>query len=281
MKDVSPFTAAAPEGLKLARPPISVAIWQLVFAPEAALRSFEVAAAFHGKTKDVWPLFSRGESRTVNVGPDGANVVSEPVWQFQDPEGQWKAALASGMLVIESRSYGGRTEFLRRIGRLLDALGDTARPSGVLRHGMRFVNQVPLPTGPAAAAAIFADGMFAVPSVSLSGAAMHAAHELGGQTKEGGRMLLRWGVVPPGGSHDMALAPPQPVSSCFLDVDTFFDTTGAVRPFDPSVLSHEAAGLATRCVAAFRWAVSDAFVEEASVPAISQQGVWRAAASLH
>lgn len=283
MKDVSPFTAADPAGLKLARSPVSAAIWQLLFPPVEPLKDFEAAAAFHGKIKDVWPMFSRGESRTINVGPDGPMMTSESVWLFQDPEGKWKASLASGAMVIETGVYGGRTEFLNRIDGLLSALAATARPSGVLRHGMRFVNRVPLPTGAAAAAAVFADGMFAAPAVSLSGASMpmHCAHEMAGQTVEGGRLMMRWGVMPPGGTHDPSLAPPLSVSSCFLDVDAFHDSGGVPRLFDPAVLSHEASGLASRCAAAFRWAVSDAFVAEMSVPAVSQQGVWRASASLH
>lgn len=278
----NPFQPFQAESLNLVRNDLSRVLCQVAFPSLASIADLSFVGAFQQAIKATYPTLVPEQMNTVNIGPQGAQMVAEPVWRFHDAQQVWRVSLMSAALVLETRTYVSRSDFMRRLSPLLDALGQHVRPAQVARIGVRYINHVRL-ASPADAASVFRQGVVGealLAAASIPGA-RHMLNEIAGELPDGGMATARWAILPPGGTHDGNVMPPMPVTSCMLDIDSFVDWNAAPRPFDPSAVLSEAKRLAGHGNGFFRWAVSDGHLKELSVPEYRQPGVWQATAQFH
>ena len=77
---------------------------------------------------------------------------------------------------------------------------------------------------------------------------------------EEGNLLVRYGMVPPGVSHDPQMMEPIKEKSWVLDVDSF-STKCNGRDFTAPVIQEELSKVSGRAYAFFRWSVKPKFME--------------------
>lgn len=277
----SPFDAPEPESSNLVRNDLSRVLCQVIFPPVASITDLSLVGAFQQAIKASYPVLVPEQMNSVNLTPQGAQMAAETIWRFHDPEQVWRASLMANAVTLETRTYVSKTDFLRRLSVLLECLGEHVKPSHAVRIGVRYVNHMRL-ASPADAASVFRPGVIgeAVLAAAAAPGARHTLTEMNGELPGGGMTTARWAILPPGGTHDAALMPPMPETSCMLDIDSFV-SVAEPNPFDPWAVLDEAKRLAGRCNAFFRWAVSDAYLQQLAVPEYRQPGVWKAAAKLH
>lgn len=270
-----PVNGPEPEALVLAKPPLARVLCQVTYPTILSAQDRSFIAPFQEAIRAAYPLLKQEFVQNVNIGPQGPKVSNDVIWRFLDPLEIWRVTLAPSALTVETRIYSSRTEFMRRLDALLEALAGTIRPSHMSRVGIRYVNHFPVVTR-ADAASVFREGLIGsgIMAASTASSALHMVSEMAAVLEEGGTLFSRWGILPPGGSHDQGLMTPVSVHSCFLDIDGFEDWQAAPRQFDPHALSANARRLAGRCHTFFRWAVSEKFLAGNSISSFEQAGVW-------
>ena len=83
--------------------------------------------------------------------------------------------------------------------------------------------------------------------------------EISSATKEG-KIIARYGLVPPKFSHDPNMAPAVDVKSWVLDMDSH-SANCAGQSFEAQMLHTELDKVAARAYAFFRWSVTEKFLE--------------------
>ena len=193
----------------------------------------------------------------VTLGPDGAaNQRKGSVWRFGDDPDGWEVALAPEFVALATHRYTSRSDFMGRLGALLEAFDAWLQPARARRVGVRYIDRIgganlesidrlvrrevlgPLQTGDPP------DGYL---EQTLTDSRYRFADESG--------MRARWGVLPPRATFDPAIEPwDEP--SWVLDIDAWLDE----RPFDPDDIRRQVQLLSDRIYRYFRWAVTGDFL---------------------
>lgn len=98
--------------------------------------------AIHGDL----PIPQEEQQVSVNIGPSGPSTQQAVRQRYSTRDRVTSAVLGRDVLVLETTSYPGWTEFRERFVRLLEALESVRRPDGVLRIGIRFIDEIRVPS---------------------------------------------------------------------------------------------------------------------------------------
>lgn len=251
------FGPSRPRRTELRRAPLTGVIAQLRFPEIFSIQKKEFTAAFQEKVRNSYPFAEEQHALSVQMGDGAPSIKNATRWKFSDPEKIWTISLAPDFLALETKVYTSRPDFAERLRYILDAMNATIRPTIVTRTGVRYVNRIREPE------IDFLRELFRaeIGSFSSSPLKKHIEHSLTEalcRTQEG-KLLLRWGLMPAGASHDLGLAPPIESVSWIFDLDSFVDQQSV--PFEPKLLTETAHALATRINTFFYWAAQDKLLE--------------------
>lgn len=259
-----PFHGQSPERVQLISGPLVRVLGQIQFPKIIKIGSEQHIGDFQEAVREVFPFIERSATKSLHLGfgvsDVQGNVAEEVAWHLFDPSKQWRVSLNPSALTLETFAYTLRQEFLDRFRFLVGALGRTIRPTIATRAGFRYVNRLARPEhvqdleGLVNAALV---GLLSAPmrdEVDLSISQAQCA------TREG-RLLVRWGWLPIGATHDPATAPPVNARSWILDIDSFTTMDPPMEGFHEEELIGKINVMADRAYAFFRWSVTDKFIE--------------------
>jgi len=205
----------------------------------------------------------RRASQTLEVdlsaAPGAVEQKTKPVRIFADTSQQWQLTVTESAIALETTAYASRDDFCTRAHEIFDAVTEVSTPPVVDRVGLRYVdlfqeaaldnlhNYVVPPLR--VLHGLIGDGLSLEYSVSDSVIVLGVDE----------RLKVRSGLLPAGSGFDPTL-PPLPRPSWIFDLDVF--TLQAGFPFDVSVLDERLRRYASHVYSFFRWATTDALVED-------------------
>lgn len=246
-----------------ARPPyegprlIERVIAMIAFTPIAQLgvKDSEFAAAFQEMIRHDYPHLETVADTFINVKFEGGIVSSLPEerrkWLYRDIAMQWTVSLTQDALFLEGTKdgYSSWPNFVERLSRLVGALQSTAKPSHVLRLGVRYLNT---------AKAEDENDPRLICAQQLKSLTGNADVKLADlfwvmDTNEG-ELLLRSGVMPPNSSYDHAMFMQRDHKTWYLDIDV---VNNDMIDFEPQKIEDQLRRQACRAHAIYCWAMPD------------------------
>lgn len=243
----------------LAKAPLVIVIAQVRFAVTPGLVSGAEGESVRELLSSAYPD-ARGEHHQVTVQrPDGTVEIHQiDQWILSTIDGHTRVTIASDFVALQTTSYTSREDFQERFRFLIATLTEVAHPPVVHRLGVRYVDRL---TGedrlerlsdyirPELCAAVVDRDA----SVALLGQAVQTTLRAGDD-----EVLLRSLVLPPQGFYDVMIDPvPEP--AWVLDIDAY---TTQQFGFDLDQTVEVSARLTERVYSAFRWVVTDRFLQE-------------------
>ncbi len=260
-KDYNPLTAAAPPEVPLANAPLVRVICQVRFPTILSIEKRELVGTFQEAIRGAYPVLRPGQARGLVLSPQSVEQVqSETIWRFSDTEGNWRASLAPGFVALEAVKYSSRSEFIRRLFVLLQAVNQYIGPKTVDRLGVRYIDRI---TGEPLSRIekLVRQEMLGVLTTPAGNNALRLLSEaLFDLPHEKGQMQVKWGSLPANTTIDPRAVEPEARPSWILDIDVF--STDTTTLFNPEGLANTASGYAERIYTFFRWMVTEDFLRE-------------------
>lgn len=254
----NPLKGAPPPEVPLTEPPLVRVIAQVRFPLIASVEKQEFIAGFQEAIRGDYPVLRPQQSRVLSFGNEGVRDARKlSSWRFQDVEERWRLTLAPDFLALETTDYRSRNDFLERWEKALVALEDQVKPGVLDRVGVRYIDRFVVEDH-SEISTLMRSEVAGLVGTDLAEAVVHAISEnLFELPEEGGRLLARWGLVPPGHTVDPATIEAIQEASWLLDLDAFRMETQAM---DVGAVVGQCRAFAERIYSLFRWAVSDAFL---------------------
>jgi uncharacterized protein (TIGR04255 family) len=105
-----------------------------------------IVTEFRERVRELLPISEREQQVAVNFGPAGPSTQQAVRQRFSTRDRIASSALAADALLLETTDYPGWTEFRDRYTVLLDALENVSRPDGTLRIGIRYIDEIRVPS---------------------------------------------------------------------------------------------------------------------------------------
>lgn len=257
------FTLAEVDEVHLSRAPLAKVLTQIQFSRTPALVSDQAESAIADRLSR-YPVrrHAMAGELTLAVGAGATSVPVQsapmsPVRLFMEPSTQWQVTVTETSVALETTAYDSRHDFCDRAREVLDAVAAIAQPPVVDRVGLRYIDRL-------SGDHLMHVGEYLLPqlqvlhnSVDDALAIEHSISESAIRLSADERLLVRSGILPPGGGFDPAL-PPLPEPSWVLDLDVF--TTQGGFSFDPAQLHERLLRYGAHAYAFFRFATTDAFL---------------------
>lgn len=208
-----------------------------------------------------YPIFNTVKDAQLVVLPKGIERVREDstTWRISSSDENWQVSLNQGFISFETSKYEGRSDFCRRLSRVLTAYSQEIEPPTASRTGIRYTNRIDDPGIIANLPDLVRPELLGPAASNLPNGVQlrHSFSQAQYLNGEGGGLLVNWGLLPPDSGIDATISPvPRP--TWILDVDSF---EANKRSFDAQVLSEMVRDLASRAYQCFRWAVTDEFID--------------------
>ena len=140
--DPSPLSFGAHDDVVFARSPLSLVICQIRFDAITSLLTEVGIVGFQEALRALYPQFNREEEAEIGISDTTTSVRRRvPIWRLTDESGVWQTSIAVDFLSLETQNYAEFTDFLNRLGPIVDALDRTVHPSKTRRLGLRFINE--------------------------------------------------------------------------------------------------------------------------------------------
>ncbi len=249
----------------LERDPLAQVVCQVRFSPILRLRERNEVIRFQESVRGNYPRYAEQQGMSLIITPAGVTqqVNPDPLYRFQDSGGSFTAILSQDFVALEARDFSGIDDFAPRVVRLAEAVAEHYQPAEMTRIGLRFINELRLPSQePEAemARAIAAPVLGIAGTVELIGAIDNVQQvvELHG---DGSRLLVRHGLVRSGGTTVDPLqgeALPAQLSDPFylLDIDVFAEET---LPFSAEGVETRLRRFNDEARSLFAWAVNEEY----------------------
>lgn len=128
---------------QLTDPPIELIIAQIRFPTLAALFANDGYVDFADAIANTFPNASPEHHMEVSIGPEGVSSGSRnPVWKFEDLEGQRTLTLTPAFLALETKQYHSFTAFRDSLLDTWQTLIDCHSIQNRTRIGLRYVDRV-------------------------------------------------------------------------------------------------------------------------------------------
>lgn len=255
---MSPLSGPPPAEVPLSNAPLVRVVAQVRFPLIASVDNQDFIAEFQEAIRHDYPVLRPEHSTGVVFGPQGpVSTRKSTVWRFEDTSGQWRVSLAPDFLALESLKYTSRDDFFNRLNQVIATLHKQLDIQVIDRIGVRYIDRIrgdnlrelPNLVTPQVAG-IMASNIANAVSLSIT-------ESLFDLPDGSGRVLARWGMVPPNMTIDPAAVEPIDEQSWILDLDAFIEKT---RPFNIDNILMEARGFSERIYSVFRWVVNDEFL---------------------
>lgn len=261
MKRAIQFGSSIPE-IPLTDPPLVNVIAQLRFPTLISIEKPTFIADFQEAIRKSYPILRPERQLGASVGPGGISPGEAlTVWRFesQDPD-SWLVTLTQNFVSISARKYTSRQDLLTRMKLILESLKTTLDLNVYDRIGVRYVDRL---TGTHLNQI---DSLINSAILGLTGnnvdlgsdEIVHSLTDTLFQLGNSSQLRGRWGRLPAGAIYDPAVEPSKE-PSWILDLDHYSLTSGK---FDTEFIGDQVAEYCNRIYAFFRWAVTDAFLEQ-------------------
>lgn len=257
--DFDPLFGEPREEIPLESAPLARVLAQVQFAPILRLRSEDFVAPFQERIRSDYSKVEQQRIRLLQPSGDDADPRTEVIWRFLQATAEWRVSLTQTFVALETFAYTSRADFMERLKVVVAALKATVGSARVTRIGVRYVDHVKSPQINRMAEMLRPE-MLGIASTPLRERIQHTVNEMFCEVAEG-RLLAKWGLLPPNGTHDPEVMPPAPTSSWFLDLDVFKQYAEPFEEMDADEVHRTALALATRSYAFFRWVTTDRFLE--------------------
>ncbi len=258
-----PLLGEPPERVQLHAAPLVRVLGQVQFPKIIKISAEQHIGDFQEAIRKSYPFIERDAAQSVQLNFDGANVKSsaaeEVIWRFFDNTRQWRASLNPSALTLETTSYTSRQEFLERFQFLIEALGRTIQPSIATRVGFRYVNRLDRAQDLQDLEQLVYSDLVGLLSATLRDKVELTVSQAQCTTLEG-KLLVRWGLLPAGATHDPDMAPPVNARSWMMDIDSFTTSNLPAEGFHAGDIVSKVDTMANRAYAFFRWSVTGEFL---------------------
>ena len=237
--------------------PLVFVVTQIRFPLVASINDPAFVGPFQERIRCTYNDLRQDQEILVTLGPDGAtNQQKGSVWRFSDEPGGWEVALAPEFIALATHRYTSRSDFMGRLGALLEVFDAWLQPTKVRRVGVRFIDRI----GEAHLNSIDrlvrreVLGPLTVanpPDGRLQQTLTDSEYRFDDQTG----LRARWGVLPARTTFDPAIDPWDD-PSWVLDIDAWHDE----RPFDCTDIRQQVQAFCDRIYRYFRWVVTDDFL---------------------
>jgi uncharacterized protein (TIGR04255 family) len=148
MYRTKPLSLPEPTTDKLKRSPLVLVVCQVRFEKVAAAADAGRALAIQGSLVDRLPNINEHEQRGVVLTPAGTVEQQPPVkvWQFKSTDQTTTASISPDFVSLETSDYSDWSDFSGLLHRLLQGVGDELKPKIEQRVGLRYVDQLMIPT---------------------------------------------------------------------------------------------------------------------------------------
>ena len=251
-----PFGPPIPS-VPLPRSPLSFVVARVRFPVVASINDPAFIGPFQERIRGTYGDLRRETETQVLVGPSGAQAQQAGiVWRFTDDASGWEVALAPEFLALATHSYTNRTDFMGRLGSLLEALDAWLDPRKVRRLGVRYIDRIDEKHLDSIARLIRPEVLGpltvrSVPDVELQHTLTDCQYQFADETA----LRARWGLLPPKATFDPAIDPLD-TRSWVLDLDA----SHGERPFETIAIQEQVQILSDRIYRYFRWATTDDFL---------------------
>lgn len=251
-----PFTEPSPAEVPLANAPLVRVIAQVRFPEILPVEQREFVAPFQTAIQAKYPVLRQEQTPAFVLAPGNAvQVKPKTIWRFADADANWKVALTSDFLALETTRYSSRSDFFSRLREIVTALGEHIEPSQVDRLGVRYIDRI---TGSAVddiARLVRSE----VRGIAGTAIAQHATHFLTETmfNPPNATAVARWGQLPPGATTDPAAIESTQEKSWILDIDI---SSRSSFPFAVEQVVQQGKQYAEQVYSFFRWAVTDEFL---------------------
>ena len=256
--ETNPLTAPAPEEVPLPRAPLVRVIAQVRFSSILAVRQAEFIAAFQETIRADYPILHR--EHELLLSPQGvATAEPQVVWRFTtEAEDAWRVSLTPDFVALETTAYTSRSDLIRRMEGILEAVEEHLRPEVAVRVGLRYIDRV---TGQELdhIGDLVRPDILGIVNTPLF---EHAEQELSNALlnvpgADDEKIRARWGHLPADVTVDPHAIEPIGERSWILDLDMF---STEQRPFEAEALARDLERFAERIYTVFRWAVTGEFL---------------------
>jgi len=114
------------------------------FSPLDELEAATIAD-FRERVREDFAVSEAEQQVAVNLGPTGPSTQQTFRQRFYTRDRITSAVLGRDLLILETSDYPGWTEFRDRFARLARALEGVKRPDGLLRVGIRYIDEIRVP----------------------------------------------------------------------------------------------------------------------------------------
>jgi len=258
---ITPFGPSVQE-VPLTRAPLVNVIAQVRFPAVMKIEDSAFVANFQEAIRRDYPILRPERQLGVLIGPGGVQPQDAGiVWRFEtkDPDA-WQVTLAPTFVSLSAKRYTRRSDLLTRLTVVLHALEGWLHPNVCDRIGVRYVDRV---TGEQLAriSTLVRPEILGVArdEATLGGAeVVHALSDTLFRLDDSSQLRGRWGRLPAGATYDPGIEPARK-PSWVLDLDHY---TSEPEDFDLATIGAKAADFCDRIYTFFRWAVTDAFLDE-------------------
>jgi uncharacterized protein (TIGR04255 family) len=248
-----PFSGPPVEEVPLASAPLERVIAQVRYPLVLAVDRSESIAPFQEQLRARYPLLEEERHQVPVPQQEGATQV---IWRFASVDGAWRVSLSRAFVAIETTTYTSRDEFLSRFREVVGALEAHVAPARIDRLGVRYIDRI-RGAQMADLARLVRDELRGIASAAVAGRCVHSLTESVFELDHA-RLLARWGLLPPNAVIDPSMEPVND-RTWVLDLDM---ASTRPMPFDVEVTTETARRFASQIYEFFRWAVTDAFLEQ-------------------
>lgn len=260
-----PLSSAPPKEVPLPNAPLARVLAQVRFPPILAIGSSERVAVFQEEVRNTYPILNPEHPHVIEIDPGEAPRVRQTIiWRMSDRENmpEWRISLGIDFVTLETSSYQSRKDFLRRLRSVISATEKSFRPASASRVGVRYIDRL---TGEA----VNRIGQLIQPSVlgvlqpsegnsTTLGSAIHRHMTEALFFAKEGRILGRWGQIPPSSTYDPEVLEPIDKLSWVIDLDMFTDKSQRFATKDVMVTARS---FSERLYSVFRQMVTPEFLE--------------------
>jgi uncharacterized protein (TIGR04255 family) len=259
---MTPFGPSVDE-VPLTRAPLVNVIAQVRFPAVMKIEADRgFVATFQEAIRKDYPILRPERQLGVTIGPGGVQPQDAgTVWRFEtkDPDA-WQVTLATTFVSLSAKRYTRRSDLLARLTVVLHALEGWLHPTVCDRIGVRYVDRVAGDTLVRLADLVRPEILGVAGDGTSLGTVdvIHALSDTLFRLDDASELRGRWGRLPAGATYDPGIEPARE-ASWVLDLDHY---TSQPEDFDLASIGGKVSDFCDRIYTFFRWAVTDAFLDE-------------------
>lgn len=246
------------EEVPLTNAPLVSVLAQVMFGSLLSIKNEEGVSRFQETIREKYPVLKTEKNKTSTIDVVANSVVStseQTIWRFSDTEDVWRVSLSPEFVALETKKYGSREEFTKRLSEILTAVTKQFNPGIMTRIGVRYVDRlegdalskISTLVNPTLVGLLNSE-LNGVVDVSISEALFKFDSK---------NIFARWGLLPPGTTIDPNIVKPIKDRSWILDIDA---STSDSKTWNQDSLLKEIGSLTDLSYKFFRWSVNKEFL---------------------